>query len=41
MSRWNPDDPGLLTRKAVGWGLDLNVYWIFHRRLARARRRRR
>jgi hypothetical protein len=38
---WNPDDPRLLTPKAFGWGLDLNLYWILHpARLVRARRAR-
>lgn len=37
---WNPGDPRILTPKAFGWGLDLNLYWIFHpRRLARRRSR--
>ncbi|HZD38387.1 MAG TPA: DUF5808 domain-containing protein [Actinomycetes bacterium] len=38
---WNPDDPRILTPKAFGWGLDLNLYWIVHpARLLRARRSR-
>lgn len=37
---WNPDDHRILTPKAFGWGLDLNLYWIVHPvRFARARRR--
>ncbi|APE37746.1 hypothetical protein BOX37_31690 [Nocardia mangyaensis] len=29
---WNPDDPRLFTPKAFGWGYDLNLYRLFHRR---------
>jgi Family of unknown function (DUF5808) len=29
---WNPDDPRLLTPRAFGWGYDLNVYRLLHRR---------
>ena len=27
---WNPDDPRILTPKMLGWGWDLNLYWLFH-----------
>jgi Family of unknown function (DUF5808) len=37
---WNPGDPRVLTPKAFGWGLDVNLYWLLHPvRLVRARRR--
>ncbi|MFD3744732.1 DUF5808 domain-containing protein [Nocardia sp. NPDC058633] len=29
---WNPDDPRFLTPKSFGWGYDLNLYRLFHRR---------
>jgi Family of unknown function (DUF5808) len=29
---WNPDEPRLFTPKAFGWGYDLNLYRLFHRR---------
>ncbi|MBO0851387.1 MAG: hypothetical protein J2P20_18145 [Pseudonocardia sp.] len=29
---WNPDEPRLFTPKAFGWGYDVNVYRLFHRR---------
>ena len=29
---WNPDDPRLLTPRAFGWGYDLNVHRLLHRR---------
>ena len=36
---WNPDDPRILTPKAYGWGLGINLYWLLHPiRLIRARR---
>lgn len=31
-SMWNPDDRRILTPRAFGWGYDLNVYRLFHRR---------
>jgi hypothetical protein len=39
---WNHDDLRILTPKAYGWGLGVNLYWLCHPlRLARARRARR
>ena len=29
---WNPDDRRILTPRAFGWGYDLNLYWLLHRR---------
>jgi hypothetical protein len=29
---WNPDDARLLTPKSLGWGYDINLYRLFHRR---------
>ena len=34
----NPDDPRLLTPKALGWGYDINVYQLL-RRIGIIRRR--
>lgn len=27
---WNPADRRLFTPKVVGWGYDVNLYWIVH-----------
>lgn len=32
---WNPHDRRFLTPKAVGWGFDFNLYWLFHSRKRR------
>jgi hypothetical protein len=32
---WNPDDPRFITPKALGWGFDVNLYWLFQRRKKR------
>ncbi|WP_037064621.1 DUF5808 domain-containing protein [Pseudonocardia acaciae] len=29
---WNPEEPRLFTPKAFGWGYDMNLYRLFHRR---------
>ncbi|WP_227984203.1 DUF5808 domain-containing protein [Nocardia spumae] len=29
---WNPDDPRIFTPKSFGWGYDLNLYRLLHRR---------
>lgn len=29
---WNKDDPRLLTPRTFGWGYDINLYHVFHRR---------
>ena len=30
---WNPDDRRILTPRVFGWGYDLNLYRLFHRRV--------